>query len=58
MCNCGRKAPTEVITSAQAQADIEARMAQDAATNAEQAQQSILNAAANASAGWHVVAAE
>lgn len=58
MCNCGRKAPTEVVTSVQAQADMEARAASDAAINAEQARQSILNASANAGSSWHAVTSE
>jgi hypothetical protein len=58
MCNCGRKTPTEVVTSVQAQADMDTRAAADAAQNAEQARQSILNASANANAGWRAVTPE
>lgn len=52
MCNCGRKAPTEVVTSAQAQADMDARAAADSETNEFQRQMSAQNALANASTGW------
>jgi hypothetical protein len=55
MCGCGRSAPTEVITSAQASADVQARMAEDAATQEAQRQISASNALANASTGWFVV---
>lgn len=50
MCGCGRTAPTEVITSAQAQEDAAARALQ----NAEQTQESAVNALSNASTGWFV----
>lgn len=53
MCGCGRKVP-EVITSAQAQADMDARASEDAAIVAAQAVLSAQNATANASAGWVV----
>lgn len=52
MCGCGRTAPTEVITSAQAQEDIAARAAQDEV----QMQESAVNALSNASTGWFVAA--
>lgn len=55
MCGCGRSAPTEVITSAQAQADAAARMAEDAVQQEALRQQSAANALANASTGWFVV---
>lgn len=53
MCNCGRKVP-EVVTSAQAQADQDARAAEDAAIMTASAILSAQNATANASAGWVV----
>lgn len=52
MCNCGRKAPTEVVTSAQALADAQARADADAAHNAEIMQASANHALSNASTGW------
>lgn len=52
MCNCGRKGPTEVITSAQAQEDIAARAAQDVEIQTASAS----NALANATAGWFATA--
>lgn len=55
MCGCGRTAPTEVITSAQAQADAMAREAENAAQQAEFRVQSAQNALANASTGWFAV---
>lgn len=55
MCGCGRSAPTEVITSAQASADMVARAAEDAAAQEIQRQTSAANALANASTGWFVV---
>lgn len=55
MCGCGRSAPTEVITSAQASADMAARAAEDAAAQEIQRQTSAANALANASTGWFVV---
>jgi hypothetical protein len=44
-----------VITSAQAQADAAARMAEDAVQQEALRQQSAANALANASTGWFVV---
>lgn len=55
MCGCGRTAPTEVITSAQAQADMAARMAEQAQQQEALRQESAANALANASTGWFVV---
>lgn len=58
MCNCGRRQPTEVVTSAQVQADIAERQAQDAAHQEEIFVASASNALANASSGWVAHAAE
>lgn len=56
MCNCGRN--REVVTSVQAQADVDARRASDAEQNAAAMVASIANAVANASgntnAGWYL----
>lgn len=57
MCGCGRTAPTEVITSAQASADMAARAAEDAAQQEALRRDSAANALANASTGWFVVEA-
>jgi hypothetical protein len=54
MCNCGRKAP-QVVTSAQAQAEADARAAEDFAVNEAQRVVSAQNALANASAGWFTI---
>lgn len=49
-CNCGRT--RDVVTSVQAQADMDARASQDAAMNAEIMQASA--AAAIANTGWYL----
>lgn len=48
MCNCGRKQPTEVVTSAQAAAEEALRQQ----ANAEVMTASAGNALANATTGW------
>lgn len=53
MCGCGRKRPQDVVTSAQVQADAEARalmntLEQQTITAAEQMLQSAAKAASNA----------
>lgn len=58
MCNCGRKQPTEVVTSAQASAEDLARQAQNTAEQAEIMTASAGNALANATSGWVLAPAE
>jgi hypothetical protein len=57
MCSCGRKAPTQVMTSAQAEELAAARAAQEAENAAIVAAANALsarNAVGNANSGWHV----
>ena len=56
-CNCGGKTRPQVITSAQAQADIEQRMQQDSEANINAMIASAANAVANTgsgNSGWYL----